>query len=88
MLKSIPEKGFAWSPKLYVVGLSFDNPIKYPFLAQEWTEGSSMDWTDSTPERKTREKVLRQVAEIQQSLLFLTLETSTTGHLLVHQRDR
>ncbi|OAA67564.1 hypothetical protein ISF_03740 [Cordyceps fumosorosea ARSEF 2679] len=47
--------------------LSFDNPVKFPFLVLIWAEGSKPRWDDDSPPRPLRDKLLGQMAAIQVS---------------------
>lgn len=70
----LEEKGFTWVPHCYGASLTFDNPIKYPFMVLEWIEGSPLRWDDDTPSQPIRGALLAQIAEIQLSLISSTLE--------------
>ena len=39
-LQALQEKGFPWSPVPLGCCLTFDNPMKYPFLVLTWGEGA------------------------------------------------
>lgn len=51
-LRVLASKGFPWAPRCYGYNLTFDNPIKLPFLVLEWKEGSSLNWTRNSPQRR------------------------------------
>lgn len=76
VLKELETKGFQWSPKLHGYSSTFDNPIGHPFLAMSWIPGNKLIWTEDFPAQPLRDKILKQVAEIQTSLIECTKETS------------
>lgn len=73
-LQILRAKGFAWSPRPLGCCLTFDNPVKHPFLVLTWGEGSTPRWDDISPPRPLRDKFLTQLAAIQMCLIRCTLE--------------
>ncbi|KAL7786153.1 kinase-like domain-containing protein [Trichoderma afarasin] len=73
ILQKLEEKGFHWSPRCCGFSLTFDNPIKYPFIILTWVEGSPLSWDDNFPPRPLRGALLDQIASIQLSLIKCTL---------------
>ncbi|KAI0101847.1 hypothetical protein GGR51DRAFT_550772 [Nemania sp. FL0031] len=67
----------AEAPKCRRYSLSFNNPIKHPFIALTWVEGSSLAWSENSPMQPHRDNLLGQIASIQLSLIECTLETRT-----------
>ncbi|CEJ89231.1 hypothetical protein VHEMI05086 [[Torrubiella] hemipterigena] len=81
IFQTLEAKGFTWFSHYRGASLTFDNPIKYPFLVLEWIEGSS-----SQPIRGT---LLAQIAQIQLSLISSTLEErSITASAFFQRRIR
>ncbi|KAJ0163946.1 hypothetical protein CTA2_2076 [Colletotrichum tanaceti] len=72
-LLKLQEKGFVWSPEPLGCSLTFDNPVKHPFLVLRWIEGSHACWNDTFPARPLRDKFLMQLAGIQTCLIECTL---------------
>ncbi|CAG9947025.1 unnamed protein product [Clonostachys rosea f. rosea IK726] len=64
ILKCLEQGGFAWSPKLVGYCTGFENPIAYPYIISTWIRGKPLHWTEDTPCRETRDKVLRQIGRI------------------------
>lgn len=81
MLRALEAKGFAWSPRCLGESLTFDNPIKHPFLVLGWIHGEALSWDEETPPRPTRDKVLGQMAAIQLALIECTLENGAYDDL-------
>ncbi|KAI1130331.1 hypothetical protein F5Y10DRAFT_263225 [Nemania abortiva] len=77
-LQVLEAKGFPWAPKCRGYSLSFDNPVKHPFIVLTWAEGSSLAWDENFPEQPHRNRLLGQIASIQLSLIECTLETRST----------
>ena len=74
IFRTLEAKGFSWSPRYRGAILTFDNPIKHPFMVLDWAEGFPLEWNDELPSQPTRDTLLAQVAEIQLSLITCTLE--------------
>lgn len=73
MLTTLRESGFQRSPKLIHHDPGHDNPIKAPYLVLSWIPGTALEWTDtSPPEPQYREKILRQITNIQLELADCT----------------
>jgi hypothetical protein len=73
----LKEKGFPWAPRLCGASLTFDNPVKRPFIVLAWAEGRSLPaWNESFPPRPLRDRLLAQMASIQVSLIHHTSEDS------------
>ncbi|KAI9695935.1 MAG: hypothetical protein M1820_008347 [Bogoriella megaspora] len=78
-LQTLETKGFQWAPKCYGHSLTFDNPVRHPFIILTWIEGSVLHWDEESPPPLVRDKLLRQLASIQLSLIKHTLEEGTTN---------
>ncbi|KAF2971908.1 hypothetical protein GQX73_g1760 [Xylaria multiplex] len=78
ILQTLEAKGFRWAPKCRGYSLSFDNPLKHPFIVLTWIEGSRLSWNASVPKQPHRDDLLRQMASIQLSLIECTLENRST----------
>ncbi|KEY64858.1 hypothetical protein S7711_10779 [Stachybotrys chartarum IBT 7711] len=76
-LQELQRRGFAWSPKPLGCSLTFDNPVKHPFLVLTWAKGTNAHWHDNFPSRPVRDAFLKQLAMIQLSLLACTLDISS-----------
>jgi aminoglycoside phosphotransferase (APT) family kinase protein len=74
VLQELNKANFAWAPKLHGSSFTFENLIGFPFMALSWIEGSTLLWTMTDPPRPVRDKVLRQIAEIQMALIECTKE--------------
>ncbi|KFA80607.1 hypothetical protein S40288_11660 [Stachybotrys chartarum IBT 40288] len=72
ILKILEVKGFCWAPRLLGAALTFDNPIKCPFLVLNWVEGETLRWDANFPPQPLRNKVLSQIALLQLFLLECT----------------
>ncbi|KAJ5897328.1 hypothetical protein N7504_007616 [Penicillium tannophilum] len=82
-LTELKGKGFKWAPRLKGCDLTFENPIGHPFIATTWIPGTQLVWTDDSPSRSIRDKVLEQLATIQAELIECTQEnrpTTATEH--------
>ncbi|KAK4144498.1 uncharacterized protein C8A04DRAFT_36498 [Dichotomopilus funicola] len=67
------ESGFQRSPKLIHHDVGHNNPIKAPYLVLSWIPGTALEWTDTSPsEPQCREKIMRQVVNIQLELAECT----------------
>ncbi|KAL2128746.1 hypothetical protein VTI74DRAFT_8703 [Chaetomium olivicolor] len=70
MLAKLDDAGFRWSPKLIYHDTSFHNLIGHPYLVVSWFPGTALEWTDTVPSKPAdREKILRQVVDIQLDLV-------------------
>ncbi|KAI0423385.1 hypothetical protein F5Y09DRAFT_327569 [Xylaria sp. FL1042] len=78
ILQMLEAKGFRWAPKCRGYSLSFDNPVKHPFIVLTWAEGSRLHWNESFPGQPHRDRLLGQIASIQLSLIECTLENRPT----------
>ncbi|KID62145.1 uncharacterized protein G6M90_00g051620 [Metarhizium brunneum] len=74
IFRTLEAKGFSWSPRYRGASLTFDNPIRYPFMVLDWAEGCPLKWDDNFPAKPVRDAILSQIAEIQLSLITCTLE--------------
>jgi hypothetical protein len=81
VLKELNREGFRWAPKYHGSSFTFDNLTGFPFMALSWIEGSPLVWSTTDPPRPIRDKVLRQVAEIQMTLIECSKENSVFKHL-------
>ncbi|KAH8691063.1 hypothetical protein GQ44DRAFT_744738 [Phaeosphaeriaceae sp. PMI808] len=72
VLEEIGKTCFAWAPKYHDSSFTFENSIRFPFLALSWIKGSPLSWSTTHPPRPTRDKILSQVAEIQIALIECT----------------
>ncbi|KAI0397970.1 hypothetical protein F5Y17DRAFT_475786 [Xylariaceae sp. FL0594] len=77
MLQLLEAKGFGWAPRCRGYSLSFDNPIKRPFIVLGWVKGSRLSWSEEYPRQPHRDNLLAQIAAIQMSLIECTLEIRT-----------
>ena len=51
---------------------SCENPIKTPFIALKWADGTHLQWTDSEPaDERDRNKVIHAIAQISMDLLIV-----------------
>lgn len=75
-LTELEEKGFKWAPKMKGKDLTFENPIGHPFIATTWMPGTQLEWTEDSPSRPIRDKILGQLATIQASLIECSQENS------------
>lgn len=73
-LQILETKGFPWAPKCRGHSLTFDNPVKHPFIVLTWIEGSKLAWNENFPQKPLRDRLLSQMASIQLSLIECTLE--------------
>lgn len=74
ILKTLEAKGFLWAPRCLGANLTFDNPVKHPFLVLTWAEGHPLRWDEYYPPRSLRDSLLGQIASIQLSLIQSTLQ--------------
>ncbi|KZF20524.1 hypothetical protein L228DRAFT_232091 [Xylona heveae TC161] len=79
VLRELELKGFRWAPKLKSSSLTFENVVGYPFLALSWVQGTPLSWSEDHPPRSLRNKVLGQVALIQEALIECTKEKRGTA---------
>lgn len=81
ILKSLEEKGFPWTPRCFGTSLTFDNPIKHPFIVSTWAEGLPLSscWDEESPPRPVRDSLLGQLASIQRSLLECTIQNGMSS---------
>lgn len=79
VLQRIKSTGFPWAPKHHGSNFTFENEVGFPFLVLSWVEGCPLRWTTSCPPRQIRDKILRQVAEIQLSLIECTKDNSKSS---------
>jgi hypothetical protein len=76
ILQGLGETDFPWAPKLHGCSFTFENLVGFPFVVLSWIEGSPLSWTMADPPRPTRNKVVRQIAVIQMTLIECTKEDS------------
>ncbi|KAH0542351.1 hypothetical protein FGG08_003289 [Glutinoglossum americanum] len=91
ILKRIETSGFSRSPRLLGYNSGFDNPVGFPYIVSTWVEGTPAEWSDSIPsDRDTRNKFLRQMADITLELADCTQEwrPTTAGTYLTDLIDR
>lgn len=74
ILKKLEEKGFKWSAHYIGSNLSSDNPIQQPYLVYSWVHGHSLHWSLDFPPRPHRNKILSQLAMVQEALYQCTQE--------------
>jgi hypothetical protein len=74
VFREVGRSNFIRAPKLHGSSLKFENRVRFPFLALSWVEESPLPWTYTYPLRPIRDKVLRQVAQIQVLLIDCTKE--------------
>jgi hypothetical protein len=77
ILKELEAKGFPWAPRCLGASLTFDNPVKHPFVVLTWAEGLPLSWDENYPPRPLRDILLGQIASIQLSLIECTLQNGT-----------
>ncbi|KAF4881025.1 hypothetical protein CGCFRS4_v015968 [Colletotrichum fructicola] len=77
-LSKLKQQDFRWSPEPLGFSLTFDNPIKHPFLVLSWGEGSQARWDDYHPPRLLRDKFLEELATIQTRLIECSMEDGKT----------
>ncbi|KAH8198648.1 hypothetical protein TruAng_007189 [Truncatella angustata] len=85
-LAELSQAGFHWSPRLIGGDASFNNPIGHPYLVVNWVHGSVLKWTDTTPHQQ-REKILRQLVDIQLELLNRTKKSQDGFSALKYLQD-
>ncbi|KAK1766585.1 kinase-like domain protein [Phialemonium atrogriseum] len=79
VLRSLEERGFAWSPRVLGFDAGFDNPIKFPYVVLSWIDGKLLEWTPTIPQKRhVRDKVLRQMADIVFELVSCTEDAYMT----------
>ncbi|KAH8745786.1 kinase-like domain-containing protein [Diaporthe sp. PMI_573] len=78
ILQTLEEKGFRWAPRYCGASLTFDNPVKHPFIVLTWVEGFPLRWGENFPPQPLRDALLAQIASIQHSLITCTLENGST----------
>jgi hypothetical protein len=74
VFQELGHRNFRWAPKQLGSSMTFDNGVGFPFIALSWVAGSPLHWTSTDPPRRERDKVLRQIAEIQVTLIEGTKE--------------
>ncbi|KAL5606855.1 uncharacterized protein BROUX77_004048 [Berkeleyomyces rouxiae] len=80
LLRRLADSGFSWSPRLMAESTEFDNPLGSPYMVVGWIEGRPLRWNDTSPsDRRLRNKVLWQMADIILELAMCTQETRC-GH--------
>ncbi|KAM3545493.1 hypothetical protein ARSEF1564_001655 [Beauveria bassiana] len=90
-LKKLESIHFRYAPKCIAFDLSFNNPIRMPFLVVTWTEGEPLAWTTHYPPMDMRMRVLNQLFQIQLELIEDSLEScnETARHFysrLIHDK--
>ncbi|KAL2856127.1 hypothetical protein BJX68DRAFT_279575 [Aspergillus pseudodeflectus] len=75
VLRELELKEFSWAARLLGCSLTFDNAIKYPFIALTWILGSQLSWSDDFPTRPLRDKILGQAAMMHISLIECSKES-------------
>ncbi|KAF2462932.1 uncharacterized protein BDR25DRAFT_247028 [Lindgomyces ingoldianus] len=78
-LQALEAKGFPWSPRCRGQSLTFDNAVEHPFLVLSWFDGAQLSWSEDSPPRPVRDRVLGQMASIQLALIECTLENGSTA---------
>jgi hypothetical protein len=80
-LTKLDKSGFRWSPKLIHHDAGQDNLLKHPYLVLSWFPGKKLEWTDTAPSNpQHRQKILRQMVNIQLELAGCTKEWRTNPH--------
>lgn len=77
VLQILEARRFPWAPRCRGQSLTFDNPIKHPFVVLTWVAGAPLRWDDQYPPQPIRDRVLTQMATIQISLIECTLQVGT-----------
>jgi hypothetical protein len=80
VLQELGKRNFPWAPKHHGSSFTFENLVGFPFMALSWIEGSPLLWNITHPPRLVRDKVLRQIAEIQMALIECTKEDRESRH--------
>jgi hypothetical protein len=63
------------APRVHASCLSYDNPIRVPYILLDWIEGKSLpEFTDSWPGQVERTKILDQVSDILLDLIYQPLD--------------
>ncbi|EGX90130.1 Protein kinase-like domain [Cordyceps militaris CM01] len=75
VLQKLESVRFQYAPKCVAFCLSFDNPIRQPFLVLEWVAGQPLVWTKDHPAMDLRIRVLTQLFQLQQELIDKSLES-------------
>ncbi|KND86390.1 hypothetical protein TOPH_08994 [Tolypocladium ophioglossoides CBS 100239] len=87
ILQTLEAKGFHWAPRCRGASLTFDNPVKHPFIVLTWVEGFPLFWDEDLPPRPLRDALLSQIASIQLSLITCTLENRCTTATTFFERQ-
>ncbi|OAQ78351.1 protein kinase-like domain-containingprotein [Purpureocillium lilacinum] len=85
-LTKLNEAGFRWAPKLIGSDCSFDNPLGRPYMVVNWLPGVALEWSSALAAEK-RQKVLRQLADIQLDLAQCTSEPRSSDLAQRHLMD-
>ena len=64
ILRTLEAKDLLWAPRCRGVSLTFDNPIKHPFIVLTWAEGLPLRWDEHFPSRPLRDALLGRIASI------------------------
>lgn len=82
-LRALEAKRFPWSPRCLGESLTFDNPVRHPFLVLSWIEGAPLAWSEKNPPRAVRDQVLGQLAAIHMALVECSLEITGAEYNLL-----
>lgn len=74
ILQTLESMDFRWAPRCRGASLTFENPVKHPFIVLTWADGFPLRWDESFPPQPLRDTLLAQIASIQLSLIMCTLE--------------
>ncbi|KAI0154380.1 hypothetical protein GGR57DRAFT_113311 [Xylariaceae sp. FL1272] len=78
ILRDLKVSGFRWSPRLIGGDITFQNPMKHPYLVVTWIHGRHLEWTQNYPPKQDqRDKVLRQLVDIQLEMISSTTRPNT-----------
>ncbi|KAF4434348.1 Protein kinase-like domain protein [Fusarium austroafricanum] len=83
ILKELEEKGFPWAPRCLEASLTFDNPIKHPFVV---LEGIPLSWDENSSPQPLRDFSLGRIATIQLSLIQYTLKNGSATAMTYFKR--
>ena len=87
VLKELEAKGFPWAPRFLGASVTFDNPVKHPFILLAWAEGLPLSWDENSPPQPLRDFLLGQMASIQLSLIQCTLRNGMRSTHMTSNRS-
>lgn len=79
LLERLARLKFPWSPRPITYSLHFQNHLRFPYMIVTLFDGHPLNWNHTFPaERATRDKILRQLADINFQLMKCTEEKGTS----------